>query len=79
MATLTVKNLPDELYERLKRRARARRRSINSEAIVLLEEALKAPSSDEEALMERVRAVRDEVSVYLKEEKRRSAVEEGRS
>lgn len=40
MSTLTVKNLPDALYARLKARAGANRRSINAEAIVLLERSL---------------------------------------
>jgi plasmid stability protein len=40
VATLTIKNLPDELYTRIKSRAAANRRSINGEAIVALESAL---------------------------------------
>lgn len=38
--TLTLKNIPDEVYERLKVSAQAHRRSMNSEAIVCLETAL---------------------------------------
>jgi plasmid stability protein len=38
--TLTLKNIPDEVYERLKRSAEANRRSMNSEAIVCLESVL---------------------------------------
>jgi plasmid stability protein len=38
--TLTLKNVPDEVYERLKQSAAAHRRSINSEAIVCLESVL---------------------------------------
>jgi plasmid stability protein len=38
--TLTLKNIPDEVYERLKLSAEAHRRSMNSEAIVCLETAL---------------------------------------
>jgi len=38
--TLTLKNIPDEVYERLKRSAEANRRSMNSEAIVCLEAVL---------------------------------------
>jgi len=38
--TLTLKNIPDEVYERLKLSAEAHRRSMNSEAIVCLEAAL---------------------------------------
>ena len=38
--TLTLKNIPDEVYERLKALAEAHRRSLNSEAIVCLESVL---------------------------------------
>ena len=35
--TLTLKNIPDRLYQRLKHAAALHRRSLNSEAIVCLE------------------------------------------
>ena len=38
--TLTLKNIPDEVYERLKVSAEMHRRSLNSEAIVCLEAVL---------------------------------------
>ncbi|WP_149196663.1 FitA-like ribbon-helix-helix domain-containing protein [Luteimonas suaedae] len=38
--TLTLKNIPDEVYERLKLAAETHRRSLNSEAIVCLEAVL---------------------------------------
>ncbi|MFO1433833.1 MAG: Arc family DNA-binding protein [Candidatus Competibacteraceae bacterium] len=38
--TLTLKNIPDAVYERLKASAEAHRRSLNSEAIVCLESVL---------------------------------------
>jgi plasmid stability protein len=38
--TLTLKNIPDAVYDRLKHSAKAHRRSMNSEAIVCLEEVL---------------------------------------
>lgn len=37
---LTLKNIPDDVYERLKAAAQAHRRSLNSEAIVCLEAVL---------------------------------------
>jgi plasmid stability protein len=40
MATLTIKNLPDNLYRRLKELAAAHRRSLNSEAILAVERAV---------------------------------------
>jgi plasmid stability protein len=38
--TLTLKNIPDDVYDRLKLSAETHRRSMNSEAIVCLEAAL---------------------------------------
>ena len=37
MATLNIKNLPDELYARLKARATEHRRSISQEVVYILE------------------------------------------
>ena len=42
MATVTVKNIPDELYDDLKQAARRNHRSINSEVIVCVEQALRS-------------------------------------
>jgi plasmid stability protein len=38
MATLYVENVPDDLYEALRNRARSQRRSIAAEVLMLLEE-----------------------------------------
>ncbi|HEV3076887.1 MAG TPA: Arc family DNA-binding protein [Thermoanaerobaculia bacterium] len=40
MPTLTIKNMPDKVYRRLKESARLNGRSLNSEAIVMLERSL---------------------------------------
>jgi len=40
MATLYVENVPEELYESLRERARSNRRSISAETIFLLERLL---------------------------------------
>ena len=39
---LTLKNIPDEVYNRLRRAAETNRRSLNSELLVVLEEGLTA-------------------------------------
>lgn len=45
MATLNVKNVPDDLYDQVRRRARRERRSLSQEVIVLLGRSLDdAPS-----------------------------------
>lgn len=79
MATLTIKNVPDDLYERLRARAAANRRSMNGEAIVCLEQVLCGPIVDEAALLDRARAVREEAGVYLTEKALREAIVEGRA
>lgn len=40
MPALTVKNIPDDLYERLKQAAQAHRRSLNSEILYCVERTL---------------------------------------
>ena len=44
MASLLIKRIPPELHARLKQRAAAHRRSLNSETILLLEQVLGVPS-----------------------------------
>lgn len=56
--TLTLKNVPDEIYERLKASAQANRRSLNSEAIVCLERVLAPVRRSSAERIERARALR---------------------
>jgi plasmid stability protein len=56
--TLTLKNIPDEVYARLKAAAEAHRRSLNSEAIVCLESVLLRGRVDPRERLARVRALR---------------------
>jgi plasmid stability protein len=43
MATLHIRNVPDELYEQLRQRAEAQHRSLSAELITLLENVLSHP------------------------------------
>ena len=58
MPTLTIKNIPEALYSRLKRRATDERRSMNNQAINCLERALQLPSIDVERVLARARTIR---------------------
>lgn len=40
MALLTIRNVPESLYNRLQQRAKAQHRSLSAEVIALLEDAL---------------------------------------
>jgi antitoxin FitA len=61
MTTLTIKNIPEDVYESLKQSAEVHRRSMNSEAIICLETVL-APSMVTTAeKLARARAVRAKI------------------
>lgn len=57
--TLTLKNIPDEIYVRLKASAASHRRSLNSEAIVCLESVLLPGRATAEEVIARARAIRE--------------------
>lgn len=48
MATLYVRNLPDDLYAKLQELAASEHRSINAQVITLLEQALKTEAQQAE-------------------------------
>ncbi|MBI9083973.1 MAG: Arc family DNA-binding protein [Desulfobacterales bacterium] len=58
MATVTVKNIPDDTYERLKGVAKANLRSVNSEIIVCIENAMKSRRIDPEEVLDAARRLR---------------------
>jgi len=79
MATLTIKNIPLEVYERLKRRAKANRRSINQEVIAVIEQVLETPPIDVDSTLERTRKIRELTAQYrLREEELEQWKNEGR-
>jgi len=65
MATLTIKNLPADLYERLKQSAAQERHSINNQVIVYLQRALYRSKIDTDAVLTEARALRQKTSHSL--------------
>jgi len=55
MPTLHVRNVPDELCERIRARAQEESRSITAEVIQLLQRALAEEEQDQTRVLERVR------------------------
>lgn len=62
MPTLTLKGIPDEVYERLKDSASANRRSLNSEIIARLEAQLVPQRTSALEHLEAIRATRARLS-----------------
>lgn len=62
MPALTLKNIPDDLYEKLKKTAQAHHRSLNSEVIHCLEAALEPRKLDAAEALRRARRLRAQIS-----------------
>lgn len=66
MTTITIKNIPPTIYERIKQKAKINRRSINNEIITILENGLGVRSQAEVAeLLEDLRKVRELTAHYI--------------
>lgn len=61
MAAITIKNIPEDLYHRLRHAAEAHRRSINGELIHCLELTLKPRQLPVAERLERIRRLRPAV------------------
>ena len=59
MITITIKGISKEAHRELKRRAVTHGRSLNTEAIAVLESSVRSTPVDTQALLARVRARRD--------------------
>ena len=79
MATITVKNIPDELYARLKSVAGTNRRSINSEIIVCIENAVASRRINLDDALKNARQLRQLTAGHLiSDEEFNQAKAEGR-
>lgn len=81
MTSFTLKNVPPDLYERIKVKAKINRRSINNEIITILEQGVKARTPAEvQALLEETRKLREPTAHYvLTDEEIEKAINEGRA
>ncbi|MBI2336989.1 MAG: Arc family DNA-binding protein [Deltaproteobacteria bacterium] len=66
MATITLKNLPNLLHEKLKAQALRHHRSLNSEIIAYLETNFKSQKIDPDSLLLRAQKLRSRIRGYIK-------------
>ena len=79
MPTMTIENVPGDLYEKLKKSAQEHGRSTNNEVIFRLKRALRGGRIDPEAFLAKVQTLDKQISVPpLTDEILRAAKEEGR-
>jgi plasmid stability protein len=78
MATITIKNIPDDIYELLKETAKANHRSINNEVILAIKMAVMRRPINVQANLERARQIRESIAYYITDEELTKFKNEGR-
>jgi len=59
MATIHVRNVPDDLYERIRKLADRSHRSLGAEVITLLEAGIRRDPDEQRSLFEKIRQERE--------------------
>ena len=78
MAAITIKNIPEDLYRRLRHAAEIHHRSINGELIHCLEVTLKPQQIPVARRLERIRRLRPVDSEAITPAEIADAIEQGR-
>jgi len=80
MPSITLKNIPQQLFDRLKTLAKIRHRSLNSEIIFTLEKAVGLAEEDPQMLRQQARSFRDGIlrSRQVRPDEVEKAINEGR-
>ncbi|MCL6583392.1 MAG: Arc family DNA-binding protein [bacterium] len=63
--TITVKNIPNDLYEMLKRKAARNHRSINNEIISIIEDSLQTKRLDPDDFLVSIRKLREKTKQFM--------------
>lgn len=80
MPILTIRNVPEDVYERLKARAATNRRSINSEAVEVLRLGVMGRTErDVHGYLSRAQVVRERTRGYLTDRQIEKAKRSGRA
>ena len=79
MHNITVKNIPDDLYDKIKKTAHANRRSINNEIINRLDKSLRSTRIDVDSFIRRIDKFQNNIKIpTLTDDLITTAKEEGR-
>lgn len=78
MPSITVKNIPEDLYDKVRQQAKAHHRSINSEIIACLEQTVTSQQVSTNDILQEARRMRKKAKGSLSSEEIESAINEGR-
>ena len=78
MPNITVKNIPDSIYNKLKQQAQTQHRSMNSEIIACLERTVEPKRVSPDKILRQARMMRKKVRGSLSAEEIQDAIYQGR-
>ena len=79
MITITIKGIPRETHRELKKRAAAHGRSLNTEAIAVLESSVRSQPVEAEGIIQRARQFRNSLKFKVTAADLKRFKEEGRA
>jgi plasmid stability protein len=79
MITITIKGIPKETHRELKKRAAAHGRSLNTEAIAVLEASVRSQPVEAEGIIQRARQFRNSLKFKVTAADLKRFKEEGRA
>ena len=78
MPSITVKNIPEPIYNKLKQQAEAQHRSMNSEIIACLERSVEPKRVSPDEILRQARTMRKKVKGSLSAEEIQNVIDRGR-
>jgi plasmid stability protein len=75
---ITIRNIPDEVYAKIKKRADLHHRSINSEVIVYLEKLVQSNRRDPDQVIARAKKLKQKAKGTLSMDEIQQAIDQGR-
>lgn len=78
MPNITIKNIPEPIYKKLKQQAEAQHRSMNSEIIACLERSVEPKRVSSDEILRQARLMRRKVKARLSADEIQDAIDQGR-
>ena len=78
MPNITVKNIPDSIYNKLKQQAQTQHRSMNSEIIACLERTVEPKRVSPDEILRQARMMRKKIRGSLSADEIQDAIDQGR-
>ncbi|TVQ10953.1 MAG: Arc family DNA-binding protein [Balneolaceae bacterium] len=76
--TITIRDIPDDVYEKLKKQAELHHRSINSEVIYTLKRMLECHRPDPDHIIDRARQIKQQAKGTVTMQQIQEAIDQGR-